>query len=161
MRKTENKFTTKELAVSAMVIAIYVVTMYCTQSFSFGQYQIRIATAMYSLAYFFPFLILPLGIANFTSNILGGMGPADMIGGFIVGILTSAAAAYIGKMKKSEVFVFLPIVFVPGLGVSLWLSEILGISYSALALSLCIGQIAPGIAGVVIVKVLRKFVTYI
>ena len=37
----------------------------------------------------FPFLIIPLGIANCLSNtIMGGLGPLDMLGGGCVGILT-------------------------------------------------------------------------
>ena len=59
---------THKLTLSAMMIAIYVVAMYCTQSFAFGAYQIRIATAIYALSYLFPFLVLPLGFANFLSN---------------------------------------------------------------------------------------------
>jgi hypothetical protein len=38
--------------------------MLCTQSFAFGQYQIRIATAVYALNWTFPFLVAPLGLAN-------------------------------------------------------------------------------------------------
>lgn len=39
----------------------------------------------------FPFLIVPFGIANVISNtIMGGLGPLDMIGGGIVGIVTTS-----------------------------------------------------------------------
>ena len=61
----ENMSKIQKLTVSAMVMALYVVVLYFTQSFSFGAYQIRIATALYALAYLFPFLVLPLGFANF------------------------------------------------------------------------------------------------
>ena len=57
---------------SAMIMALYVVLVYITQSFSFGAYQIRIATSVYALAYLFPFLVLPLGLANSISNTLFG-----------------------------------------------------------------------------------------
>ena len=75
----------KKITVSAVVIAAYVVVMFLTQSFAFGQYQIRIATGLYALAAIYPFLILPLGLANFLSNtLMGGLGLPDMIGGFCV-----------------------------------------------------------------------------
>ena len=71
----ENMSKVQKLTVSAMVMALYVVVLYFTQSFSFGAYQIRIATALYALAYLFPFLVLPLGFANFIANFLfGGLG---------------------------------------------------------------------------------------
>ena len=47
----------QKMTFSAMVMAMYIVILYFTQSFSFGAYQIRIATALYALAYLFPFLI--------------------------------------------------------------------------------------------------------
>ena len=49
----------QKLVFSALCIALYIVVMMCTQSFAFGQYQIRIATALYGLSAIFPFLILP------------------------------------------------------------------------------------------------------
>ena len=58
----------QKMTFSAMVMAMYIVILYFTQSFSFGAYQIRIATALYALAYLFPFLVLPLGLANFISS---------------------------------------------------------------------------------------------
>ena len=76
----ENMSKVQKLTVSAMVMALYVVVLYFTQSFSFGAYQIRIATALYALAYLFPFLVLPLGFANFIANFLfGGLGLLDMV----------------------------------------------------------------------------------
>ena len=77
----------QKLTFSAMVMALYIVILYFTQSFSFGAYQIRIATSLYALSYLFPFLVLPLGLANFISNMLfGGFGIVDMLGGCILAI---------------------------------------------------------------------------
>ena len=88
---------TQKLTISAVCIALYLVVMLCTQSFAFGQYQVRIATALYGLSYIFPFLVVPFGIANVISNLfMGGLGPVDAIGGFIMGVLTSGVIA-LGK----------------------------------------------------------------
>ena len=82
--------STKKLTISAMVVALYIVVLYLTQSVSFGAYQIRIATSLYALAYAFPFLMVPMGVANLISNLLfGGLGPLDMFGGFMVGVITT------------------------------------------------------------------------
>ena len=50
----KNLSKTQKLTFSGAVMAVYIVVMYITQSFAFGQYQVRIATAIYSTAYLFP-----------------------------------------------------------------------------------------------------------
>lgn len=148
--------STKKLTISAMVIALYVIIMYVTESFAFGAVQVRIATALYSLSYFFPFLVLPLGLANLLSNILGGMGMVDMLGGCGVGIITSFCVYMVRKAKLPFFLVAVPIVLGPGLIVPVWLTSFTGVPYPALAVSLCLGQVAPAILGAVAVKVLES-----
>lgn len=153
----ENMSKVQKLTVSAMVMALYVVVLYFTQSFSFGTYQIRIATALYALAYLFPFLVLPLGFANFIANFLfGGLGLLDWFGGCFVGIIVTAIIVLIRRKGWSRWLMILPIILVPGLGVSSYLSYLLHVPYSVLATSLCIGQSVPAVCGVVLVNVLQR-----
>ena len=153
----ENMSKVQKLTVSAMVLALYVVVLYFTQSFSFGAYQIRIATALYALAYLFPFLVLPLGFANFIANFLfGGLGLLDWFGGCFVGIIVTAIIVLIRRKGWSRWLMILPIILVPGLGVSSYLSYLLHVPYSVLATSLCIGQSVPAVCGVVLVNVLQR-----
>ena len=153
----ENMSKVQKLTVSAMVMALYVVVLYFTQSFSFGAYQIRIATALYALAYLFPFLVLPLGFANFIANFLfGGLGLLDWFGGCFVGIIVTAIIVLIRRKGWSRWLMILPIILVPGLGVSSYLSYLLHGPYSVLATSLCIGQSVPAVCGVVLVNVLQR-----
>lgn len=147
--------TTRKLTISAMVVALYIVLIYLTQGISFGAYQIRIATSLYALAYAFPFLIIPMGIGNLMSNFLfGGLGILDMVGGFGVGILTTAIIVWMRRMGLATWWVTVPIVLVPALCVPLWLSLLIGVPYGALVLNLVIGQTIPGIVGSVLVKAL-------
>ena len=153
----ENMSNVQKLTVSAMVMALYVVVLYFTQSFSFGAYQIRIATALYALAYLFPFLVLPLGFANFIANFLfGGLGLLDWFGGCFVGIIVTAIIVLIRRKGWSRWLMILPIILVPGLGVPSYLSYLLHVPYSVLATSLCIGQSVPAVCGVVLVNVLQR-----
>ena len=153
----ENMSKVQKLTVSAMVMALYVVVLYFTQSFSFGAYQIRIATALYALAYLFPFLVLPLGFANFIANFLfGGLGLLDWFGGCFVGIIVTAIIVLIRRKGWSRWLMILPILLVPGLGVPSYLSYLLHVPYSVLATSLCIGQSVPAVCGVVLVNVLQR-----
>lgn len=153
----ENMSKVQKLTVSAMVMALYVVVLYFTQSFSFGAYQIRIATALYALAYLFPFLVLPLGFANFIANFLfGGLGLLDWFGGCFVGIIVTAIIVLIRRKGWGRWLMILPIILVPGLGVPSYLSYLLHVPYSVLATSLCIGQSVPAVCGVVLVNVLQR-----
>lgn len=148
---------TQKLTISALVIALYVVILYFTQSFSFGAYQIRIGTAMYALSYLFPFLVIPMGLANFISNTLfGGLGILDMVGGSLVGMITSGAIALIAKKRLPFWLSFLPIILGPGLLVPIWLSYCLHVPYGPLAISLVIGQVIPSICGVALIRVLQR-----
>jgi uncharacterized membrane protein len=140
-----------------MIIALYVAVMLVTAGFSFGAIQIRIATAIYTLSYLFPFLVFPLGLANGLSNFLfGGLGVIDVAGGFIVGIITAGLIALIRKYRLPVYLVALPIIFVPGLVIPTYLSGLLGVPYMPLAISVTSGQIIPGIVGAVLAATLEK-----
>ena len=119
----------RKLTTSGIVIALYVVILFMTQSFSFGAYQIRIVTSLYALSYLFPFLVIPLGLANFIANMLGGFGIIDMVGGFIVGIVTSGIVMLI-KNSTCRVYDLFPITLVPALvshyGCHLWSTCLMG-----------------------------------
>ena len=143
----------RKLTISAVVLALYVVIMAMTQGFAFGQYQIRIATALYALGALYPFLMLPLALANLLSNaLLGGLGVLDMAGGFCVGILATGATAWIRKQGLPDWMLAIPVIFVPGLLVPIWLSVLIHVPYAVLAVSLVIGQLFPGVTGVLLVK---------
>jgi uncharacterized membrane protein len=144
-----------------MIIAIYVVTLYITQGFSFGVYQIRIATALYALAYVYPFLVVPLGIANLISNFLfGGLGFLDMFGGCFVGMASAWLIVQIRQHGWNIWLIVLPIWAVPSLGVSVWLSYLLHIPYSILVVSLSVGQIISGICGTFLVHIIERAYTF-
>ena len=154
-KKPVNK--TKALTVSGLVIAMYVTIMYFTQGFAFGAYQIRVATGLYSLSYLFPFLILPLGLANSLGNFLGGLGSADIFGGFAAGIVTSGGVYLIRRFRLPMPLIIPVIILGPGLIVPIWLSYITEIPYPALALSLCLGQAPPAVSGYLLVKLLKNW----
>ena len=157
MKNAENMNHVQKMTFSAMVMAIYIVVLSITSGFSFGAYQIRIATSLYALAYLFPFLVVPLGLANFISNMLfGGFGIVDMLGGCIVGMVAAACIVLIRRKNWNRMLIAVPIVLVPGLGVATYLSYFLAMPYPLMALNLCIGQLIPSIVGVVLVRVLER-----
>lgn len=149
---------TNKITISGISIAMYIIIMYFTQSFAFMQIQVRLATSLYALAAIFPFLIVPMGIANFLSNtLMGGLGLPDMIGGAIAGMITSALIYLISRYKLNDWLIIIPLISVPGLLVPLWLSYILHVPYLMLVLSVSAGQVIPAVLGVLLVKEFRKF----
>ncbi len=152
-----NMSRTQKLTFSAMIIALYCILVYLTQGFSFGAYQIRIATSLYALSYLFPFLVFPLGLANFLSNFLfGGLGPLDMFGGLLVGLVTAGLNAVIARLHGSHYLVIPVITLIPGLGVATWLSYLLHFPYPLMALNLCVGQLIPAICGALWIVALKR-----
>lgn len=155
MPYTNELSRTRKITISGLMIAAYVVVMFITQGFAFGAYQIRIATSLYAMAAVYPFLIVPLGLANLLSNtLMGGLGLLDMIGGFIVGIITAGSCFYLRKI--SIYLTGLPILVFPTLLVPIWLSYIIHVPYLSLVVTIGLGQLLPGIVGVFIVKYFDK-----
>ena len=153
----KNLNPTQKLTLSGAVMALYVVVMTLTQSFAFGQYQVRIATAIYATAYLFPFLVVPLGLSNLLSNLLmGGLGVFDIVGGGLVGLLTAGSCALLGRGKVTPWSVAVPITLIPALGVPVWLSGLIGVPYWTLAGSLLVGQAVCGVVGALLVQALRR-----
>lgn len=147
---------TKKMTRAALVAALYIAVMYVTQGFAFGAYQIRIATALYALSFLAPYLAVPLAIANALSNLLGGLGMLDIIGGLAVGLVTGGAILVIRHIRLPAVFVVAPIVLGPGLIVPLWLSGLLGLPYWALVVNISIGQVTPAVIGYILIRALQN-----
>lgn len=153
--QTKSKYS--QLTLSGIYIALFLVVMVCTQSFAFGQYQVRIATALYGLSAIFPFLIIPSCVANVLSNtLMGGLGIMDIVGGGLVGLLTTSLIVFGKKQGWGNWIVFLAVTFIPGLCVPIWLSALLNIPYWVLASSLLIGQAISGAASYMLVGALEK-----
>lgn len=131
---------TQQIAFSGMIMSLYIVVMYLTQSFAFGQYQVRLATGLYSLAYYFPFLCVPLGLANMLSNILFGGDLVNGIFGFFAGTLTCIAICKLRERTERKIILVSPIAFIPSVIIPIWLSIYLHTPYLFLVLSLFVGQ---------------------
>lgn len=150
---------TQRLTISAISIAMYLALMIGTQGFAFGQYQVRIATALYGLSAIFPFTIPAFSIANFVSNtVMGGFGLVDSIGGAVVGLLTTGLIV-LAKRQGLGNWVLIPIItFVPGLIVPIWLTYFLPVPYWVLVSSLVVGQFVCGVVSYFLINALEKVV---
>lgn len=146
----------QKLVFSAIMMALYITVLFLSQGISFGVYQMRLATAIYGLTYLYPFLLLPLSLANALANTFGGLGIIDVIGGLCAGLLTTGAIWLIRKGKLSSWWVSLPIFLIPAFVAPIWLSNLLGAPYWALVVNLLVGQLVPALLGALLVKALAK-----
>ena len=62
----------------------------------------------------------------------------------------------LGRSREKQCWVILPIALIPELGVSSWLSWLLGVPYYIMAGSLLVGQVIAGMAGALLLRALWK-----
>ena len=133
---------------------MYVCAMYLTHPIAFGQYQIRFATGLYALAYLDPSLCLPLALANALSNVLfGGLGAADIVGGFFAGLFTTLGVALFRGLAVPKWFSLVPVAVIPSVMAPIWLSGLLDVPYWVLVPSILFGQLVSAFTvGVIVLK---------
>ena len=103
------KFTTRDLVLSTIVAALYVVMGYFGNIFglTFGAVQIRFAEALTVLPFLFPATAPGLALGCLITNLLSPYGPIDIV----MGTLATAIAAYLTiKMPRWYLAALPPIV---------------------------------------------------
>ena len=103
------KYSARDIALAAMVAAIYFVLCYFGNIFqlTFGPVQIRLGEALTVLPFLFPATAPGLALGCLLTNILSPYGPIDMI----VGTLATAIAAFLTmKMPRWYLAALPPIV---------------------------------------------------
>ena len=111
----------------ALVAALYVAFTVLPPfyAFSYGPIQVRVSEAFTILPFLFPETILGLTIGCFLANIIGQIGPWDIVFGTLI---TFFAAFVTSKMKKGFLAPLPPVLF-NAFGVSLYLSGIFKVPY--------------------------------
>lgn len=127
----------RKIAISGVVMAMYVALTVLLHPISYGIIQVRFSTGLYALAAFQPGLALPLGLANGLANYFGGLGPVDIGVGTLVGALT---AWWVSRIR-TPVLQPLPIVLVPTAIVPIYLSALLKAPYLVTVASVGLGQL--------------------
>lgn len=109
----------------AMIAGLYIVITYILAPVSFGPIQFRAAEALTVLPILYPEAIPALFIGVLVSNIFGGLGLVDIIGGSLVTLI----AAYFTYRFRDSILAYLsPVVFNAFL-ISIYLKAIFGIPY--------------------------------
>ena len=94
----KNKFTSKKLALGAIIAALYVVITVIFAPISFGYMQVRISEALTILPLFTEAAVPGLFIGCILANLLGGAVPLDIIFGSIATLIGAA----LGRTLRSN-----------------------------------------------------------
>ena len=92
------KINTKKLAVGTIFAALYAVGVIFLAPISFGIFQVRIADTMLPLAMIFGLpSALGFSLGCVVSNVYGGLGVVDIVGGAAANLVACTLAWYIGR----------------------------------------------------------------
>ncbi len=128
--------TARYLARAGLIAALYVVLVYAFRPISFGPGQIRVAEALAVLPLFEAAAVPGLFLGCLFANLLGGLGPWDVVGGSLITLL----AAYLTNRSSRFAIGIVPPIALNALGVSAYLSFLSGIPYSILVGQILFGQ---------------------
>lgn len=116
----------RRLVRGAIIAALYVIVTFVFAPVSFNTLiQFRASEAFTVLPILFPEAVGGLYLGVMLANILGGLGPIDILGGSLI---TLAAAFLTYRSRQSWLAYVWPIVL-NGLLVSLYLAPIIGVPY--------------------------------
>ena len=97
---------TRNITLIAVFAALYAVAVIFLAPISFGIYQIRVADALLPLSMIFGLpSAIGFGLGAIVSNIYGGLGVIDILGGTIANIIACSVAWYIAK-KGQRIYRF-------------------------------------------------------
>lgn len=146
---------TKYMAKASLIAAVYVVLTVLLGEFSYGPIQFRVSEALAILPLVEPSAILGITIGCAISNIFGGFGPIDIIGGSLV----TLTAAIITSKMPNKMLAALPPIILNSLIVSIWVSKMSGLPYIPIVFNILIGEIiAVGVLGLIFLSAYEKYV---
>jgi uncharacterized membrane protein len=97
----EMKLNTRKLTVVTVFASLYAVGVIFLAPISFGIFQIRVADAMLPLSMIFGLpSALGFGLGCVVSNVYGGLGIVDIVGGATANIVACTLAWYIGRRGR-------------------------------------------------------------
>jgi uncharacterized membrane protein len=154
MWKKEDLDIMNRLARAGFIAALYIVLVFVFQAISFGPVQFRVAEALTLLPMVYPEAIGGIYVGVLLSNILGGQGPWDILGGSFVSLL----AAFITYRYKGRLIGYASPIVLNAFLVSLYLWYILGLpAYWPLVLSIGAGQTVVILAlGIPLLRFVKK-----
>jgi uncharacterized membrane protein len=156
------KFNAKSLAIMAIFAALYAVGVIALAgiSFGYGIFQVRVADAMLPLSMIFGLpSAIGLSLGCIVSNVYGGIGVIDIVGGAAANFIACILAWYIGRsggrIRRFAATIVQTVVI--GLIVGYYLSPLLNIPVLLSILAVLAGEIvAINIIGYPLQEAIRR-----
>jgi len=143
----------KHLTRAALIAGLYVIITYILSPISFGPIQFRVSEALTVLPILYPEAILALFIGVFLSNIIGGLGMVDIVGGSLVTLL----AAYGTYYFRDSFIAYLSPILLNGFLISIYLHLLFAIPYWLTVIQISISEaVVVLFLGYPLIRVLKK-----
>ncbi len=147
-------FTPTTLALSAAIAAVYAVLCYVLAPIAYGPVQLRVAEAMTLLPVLMPSAIPGLFVGCILANLLGGLGPLDVIFGSLA-TLASAVLTYF--FRKNRYLAALPPVIINAVVVGVMLHIVYNVELWATMGYVALGEaVAVYALGLPLLKAMEK-----
>lgn len=143
----------KYLTRGAMIAGIYIIVTYFLAPISFGPLQFRAAEALTVLPIIYPEAIPALFVGVLLSNIFGGLGLVDIIGGSLVTLI----AAYFSYYFRDSFVAYLSPILFNGFLVSIYLHILFDLPYWLTVLEITASEaVVVFLLGYPLIKYLKK-----
>ncbi|MCF8001932.1 MAG: QueT transporter family protein [Halanaerobiales bacterium] len=144
---------TKYLTRGALIAGLYVIITYALSPVSFGPLQFRASEALTVLPILYPEAIPALFIGVLLSNIMGGLGLVDIIGGSLVTLL----AAYGTYYFRESFLAYLSPIVLNGFLISIYLHLLFEIPYWITVVQISVSEaVVVLLLGYPLVQVLKR-----
>lgn len=144
---------TKYLTRGALIAGLYVIITYFLSPVSFGPLQFRASEALAVLPILYPEAIPALFIGVLLSNIIGGLGLVDIIGGSLVTLL----AAYGTYYFRDSFLAYLSPIVLNGFLISIYLHLLFEIPYWITVIQISVSEaVVVLLLGYPLVQVLKR-----
>lgn len=144
---------TKYLTRGALIAGLYVIITYALSPVSFGPLQFRASEALTVLPILYPEAIPALFIGVLLSNIMGGLGLVDIIGGSLVTLL----AAYGTYYFRDSFLAYLSPIILNGFLISIYLHLLFEIPYWITVVQISVSEaVVVLLLGYPLIQVLKR-----
>lgn len=127
---------TRQLTRGALIAGLYVIITYILSPISFGPLQFRLSESLTVLPILYPEAVPALFVGVLLSNIFGGLGFVDIIGGS----LTTLIAAYFTYRYRDSFFAYLSPIIFNGLLISTYLHVLFDLPYWLTAIEIAASE---------------------
>ncbi|MCF8008670.1 MAG: QueT transporter family protein [Halanaerobiales bacterium] len=144
---------TKKITRGALIAGLYIIITFILSPVSFGPLQFRASEALTVLPILYPEAIPALFIGVLLSNIIGGLGMLDIIGGSLVTLL----AAYLTYRYRDSFIAYLSPILLNGFLISIYLHILFGIPYWITVIQISLSEaVVVLLIGYPLVQIIKK-----